>query len=143
MFVSELIKKYKDEIAYIFFGVCTTLVNVVLYWGLAHLLNIDTVVSTIVAWFAAVLFAYVTNRKWVFHSEANEKKEVVKEWFSFFSCRVITGIVDLIIMYIFVDILAMNDIIIKFISNVIVIVLNYLASKLLIFRKNGNGDVDK
>jgi len=80
----SLVEKYKDIIPYLFFGVCTTLVNVVVYWLMAHLFGTGVMVSTIVAWIAAVLFAYVTNRKWVFHSEANTRETIVKEIISFF-----------------------------------------------------------
>ena len=133
MKINELIKKYKDIILYGFFGVCTTIVNVISYWIMAHLLNASTIISSIIAWCAAVLFAYITNRKWVFHSQNTEKKDIVKEIVSFFVCRLATGVIDWGIMWIFVDKLGLNDIVIKVLSNVIVIVLNYIASKLVIF----------
>ena len=135
MELKELFKKYKDVIPYLFFGVCTTLVNVVVYWGCAHFLHLSTMFGTIIAWVLAVLFAYITNRKWVFHSKVNTRDEITKELFSFFSCRLATGIVDWGCMFIFVQILAWNDLVIKFLANVLVIVLNYVASKLVIFKK--------
>ena len=133
--MKKLIQQYKDVILYLFFGVCTTGVNVVTYWAMAHPLNMEVMSSTIMAWFAAVLFAYFTNRKWVFHSSASGSAEVVKELVSFFGCRLATGVVDWVCMYLFVDILAWNDVFVKLAANVLVIVLNYIASKLLIFRK--------
>lgn len=136
MKIKALYEKYRDIIAYIFFGVCTTLVNVVVYWLMAHPFGLGTMPSTIAAWVLAVLFAYVTNRKWVFFSDAHSKKEVIKEIVSFFACRFATGIVDWLCMYIFVDVLGLNDIIIKFLANVIVIILNFVASKLIVFKKN-------
>ena len=90
--------------------------------------------STVVAWIIAVLFAYLTNRKWVFHSVAEGFKAIFKEFISFLSCRLATGVVDWVCMFIFVDILLLNDVVIKFIANILVIVLNYVASKLLIFK---------
>lgn len=92
-------------------------------------------ISTVIAWLLAVLFAYVTNRKWVFHSNANTVREIITEIAAFFSCRIATGIVDWGCMWIFVDILDCNDVVIKAIANVLVIVLNYIASKLLIFKE--------
>lgn len=133
--IKELCNKYKGIVAYIFFGVCTTLVNVVVYWILAHLVHIDTMPSTIIAWFVAVLFAYLTNRKWVFNSQARNSKAVFKEILSFFSCRLVTGIIDWLCMFIFVDVAGWNDIIIKFLANLTVIILNYLASKFVIFKR--------
>lgn len=130
----KLMRKHWDVIPYLFFGVCTTVVNVVTYWICAHLLNLKTMLSTIIAWIIAVLFAYVTNRKWVFHSKAYEVRDICKEITSFFGCRLATGIVDWLCMLIFVDMLAMNDLFIKAAANILVIILNYLASKLLIFK---------
>ena len=135
MNLKKIIQKYKDVIPYLFFGVCTTLVNVVVYWVCAHPFNFNIMVSTIIAWVLAVLFAFITNRKWVFHSEAKTRKEIIKEIVSFFGCRLATGVVDWACMFIFVKILGWNDVVIKFAANILVIILNYIASKLLIFRK--------
>ena len=131
--IKNLIIKYKDIILYIMFGVLTTLVNIVVYYLCAKVLKCNTAISTIVAWFFAILFAYITNKKWVFNSSSWSKDVLTKELISFFSCRLLTGLLDLLIMMIFVDALHFNDLVIKVISNIIVIVLNYLASKLLIF----------
>lgn len=135
MNIKGLIEKYKDVIPYLFFGVCTTVVNVASYWVCAHPLGLSVIVSTIIAWILAVLFAYVTNRKWVFHSEAHGAKEIVREIASFFGCRLATGAIDWLCMVVFVDVLKLNDVIIKFLANVIVIILNYVASKLVIFKR--------
>lgn len=135
MSIKKLYLKYKDIVWYMFFGVCTTVVNIVVYWLFAHLLKQEVLVSTIIAWFLAVLFAYITNRKWVFHSENVRMKEIMKEMLSFFSCRLATGVVDWLCMWLFVDILSFNDVFIKFVANIVVIILNYIASKLIIFKK--------
>ena len=134
MKVSELIEKYKNIIPYAFFGVLTTIVNMVVYWLVAHPLGLSVMVSTVIAWIVAVLFAYVTNRKWVFHSQAESVKEIVREIVSFFACRLATGVVDWVCMFIFVDLLHFSDVIIKACANVLVIILNYVASKLVIFK---------
>lgn len=130
----QLIKKYKDILLYGIFGVLTTVVNIATYWVAAHPLGLSVMVSTVIAWIAAVLFAYVTNRKWVFHSQAEGTKEIVQEIVSFFTCRLATGVVDWACMFIFVDLLHFNDVIIKAAANVLVIILNYIASKLVIFK---------
>lgn len=142
MDIRKLFQKYWDVIAYLFFGVCTTVVNIAFYWLMAYPFKFPTIFSTVVAWIVSVLFAYVTNRKWVFHSSANGAKEIIKEIGSFFSCRLATGFVDLGCMWIFVDILNFNDVVIKILSNVLVIILNYIASKLFIFRKT-NKNMEK
>lgn len=130
-----LVNKYKAVILYLFFGVCTTIVNIASYWCCAHLLHLSTISSTVIAWLLAVLFAYVTNRIWVFESTAVGLKSICKEFWAFIICRLATGALDLGIMFVCVDLLKMNDIIIKAFANVIVIVLNYIASKLVIFKK--------
>ncbi len=131
----QLYDKYRDMIPYMIFGVLTTLVNIAAYWLLAHPLGLPTVPSTVIAWVLAVLFAYVTNRKWVFHSEAKTRNEIIKEGVSFYLCRLGTGVLDWLGMYVMVDVLHWNDLIVKIAVNIVVIVLNYVASKLIVFRK--------
>ncbi len=135
MDLKALYTKYKDVIPYAVFGVLTTLVNTGLYWLCAHPLHLPVMASTVIAWFGAVLFAYLTNRRWVFHSQARTSEEIMKEVIAFFSCRLATGVVDWACMFIFVDMLGLNDVAVKFLANVLVIILNYVASKFLIFRK--------
>lgn len=136
--IKILYQKYKDIIPYAVFGVLTTVVNIAVYWAAAHPLALPTMPSTVIAWVAAVLFAYVTNRKWVFHSEAHTSEAIIKELISFFGCRLATGVVDWACMYIFVDVFQLNDVVIKTLANVVVIVLNYVASKMVIFRHKEN-----
>lgn len=132
--MKTLYEKFKDKIAYLFWGVCTTGVNVVVYWLLAHALCAETMQSTIIAWLAAVLFAYVTNRKWVFESNIHTLKEFIHELISFFFCRLATGVLDWMLMYVFVELLLYNDTLVKILSNIIVVVLNYIMSKIIVFK---------
>lgn len=132
---SNLLEKYQDIICYLFFGGCTTIVNVVVYWVLAHPLECGTLPSTIAAWAVAVTFAYLTNRKWVFHSQSKDIGGILKEIISFFLCRIVTGIIDWSSMWIFVDLIGIHDVVMKFLANMIVIILNFLASKCIIFRQ--------
>lgn len=132
---SKLLKNFRDLFPYLFFGVCTTLVNIAVYALCARLLGMPTVPSTIIAWIASVLFAYITNRKWVFHSSASGFSAITKEIVSFFACRLATGVIDWLCMFVFVDLLHFNDLVIKIAANILVIVLNYVASKLMIFKK--------
>lgn len=133
--ILKLIEKYKSIIMYLIFGVLTTAVNVVTYYISAHIFSVNTVTSSVIAWFAAVLFAYITNRKWVFDSKQTGFRNILIEISRFFLCRFATGVVDWVTMYVFVDLLSLNDIIIKISANIIVIILNYVASLLIIFRK--------
>lgn len=133
--IKKLLIRYQDILLYGIFGVLTTAVNIVSYWLFAHPLGMDTMVSTVLAWILSVCFAYLTNRKWVFHSTASTAKEYIKEIISFFSCRIATGVLDWVCMFVFVTLLAFNDMLIKVLSNILVIILNYVASKLIIFKQ--------
>ena len=128
-------KKYREVILYLFFGVCTTVINMVTYGIMYELLHIENAISTIGAWLAAVIFAFITNKRFVFRSENKNKADSIREFTSFFGCRILTGVLDVVIMVIAVDILSRNSLLWKFVSNVIVTVLNYVASKFLIFRQ--------
>ena len=135
MRISELLRRYKSQLLYLFFGGCTTLVNVVVYGLCAHAANLSTTLSIAIAWAVSVLFAYLTNRTWVFESQARTASDILREMGSFFLGRVATGVLDWAIMYICVDRLGLPDMPIKLLSNVVVIVLNYVISKLIIFAK--------
>jgi len=132
--IRRLWEKYKDLILYALFGGMTTLVNTGVFWLCAHPLGLPVVPSSMIAWFMAVLFAYLTNRKWVFHSEAETPREITREIVSFFLCRLATGVLDWVLMWLLVDNLHLNDMVVKVAVNLLVILLNYVASKLLIFR---------
>ena len=132
--MKKLLRKYKDIIAYLFFGVLATIVNVIIFYICAHPLRLPTGPSTIIAWFLTVIFAFFTNKLWVFESKSWKKNVVVKEATSFFLCRIATGVMDLVIMLVTVDILGWNDLIMKILSNILVAILNYVASKLVIFK---------
>lgn len=141
--IKELYKKYKEIIMYLIFGGLTTLVNIVAYFILARLLNIETVASTIIALIVSILFAYITNKIFVFESKTNNKKDLLREMISFFACRALSGVMDVAIMYVTVDLWHFNDIIMKIISNIIVIIVNYVFSKLIIFKKKKDKNLER
>lgn len=129
--------KYKEALLYLFFGVCTTLVNLVTKWILLLTVidssnAIQLQAAIIISWIVSVLFAYVTNRKYVFESKS---KSIFKEISNFFGSRVLTLILEMVIMYIFVTALNFNVYLFTIISQVLVIVLNYVFSKLFVFKK--------
>ncbi len=127
--------KYREVILYLVFGGLTTLVNIVSYAVFARVLNMDTVAGTSGAWLVSVIFAYITNKIFVFESRTDTFALLVKECVSFFGCRLATGIMDVAVMYLSVDLLHFNDIVMKIVSNVFVVILNYIFSKLFIFKK--------
>ena len=141
--VFELYKKYKSVILYLFFGGLTTIVNIGTYFVLSRSGLFNTVINTSIAWLAAVIFAYVTNKIWVFESKAQGFKANFKEFSSFMTCRILTGGMDVVIMFVFVDLLKCNDMIVKIASNVLVVILNYIGSKLFVFKNKDKVEVDE
>lgn len=133
--IIALMKKYKSFIAYAVFGVFTTVVNIMTYNICYYNLGVGNTLSNIAAWILAVTFAYLTNKAWVFESRSWKWDVLKREIPAFISCRLATGLLDLIIMFICVDIIGWHAMLMKIISNVLVIVLNYVFSKLVIFKK--------
>lgn len=131
----KLLEKYRSLILYVLFGGLTTLVNLVCYHLCYNVLSLPNLAATAIAWFFSVVFAFVTNKLWVFDSKSLEAKVLLYELATFFSCRIATGLVDLAIMYVAVDVMAWNELVWKLASNVIVVILNFVASKLIIFKK--------
>lgn len=135
--IKKLFDKYKEVILYLIFGVLTTVVSLVSYYLLTvTILDPESAfqlqLANIIAWIFSVAFAYVTNRKFVFESKSDN---IVKEASSFVGGRVLTLILDMLIMFIFVTLLHLNDKVFKLISQVIIIVANYVISKLFVFRR--------
>ena len=129
----SLYKKYKEIIMYLIFGILTTVVNIVVYFIASNVLNINYLISNATAWFLYVLFAYVTNKLYVFESSS---KEFIKEIVAFFSSRLATGILDMFLMWLFVTVASLNDVVVKIFVNILVIIMNYIFSKLFVFRKD-------
>ncbi len=135
----ELYLKYKEIINYLIFGVLTTVVNIVTYAIFARLFHVDEVVSNIIAQIISILFAYVTNKIYVFESKTTNIKDILRELVSFFGCRIFTAVLDTLLFALMVKVMGINDLIAKCVTQVIVIVLNYVFSKILIFRKKDDG----
>ena len=131
----DLMKKYREVILYLIFGVLTTLVNLISYFLLTDVAGVNYLFSNVLAWVLSVLFAYGTNRVWVFQSQAKGTAAILKEMLSFFGARLFSGGLDMGIMFVCVSLIGLPDGVIKILSNILVIVLNYLFSKLWIFKK--------
>lgn len=121
----------KEMIAYIIFGILTTVVNIVVYILFERYLGVNYVVSNIIAWFLSVLFAYITNRIWVFESK---NENIIKEIVLFFGGRLFSGVIDTALMVLFIEVLLLGDFVSKVIVQVIVVILNYVISKLIVFK---------
>lgn len=138
--LGALYQKYKKIILYIVFGVITTVINIFLYWLFFKFLKWESfawgnVAANVIAWVGAVSVAFLTNKNLVFGSDSWHKKVVIREFITFILARIATGVVDLAIMFIFVDCLRFNGVLIKIIANIIVIILNFILSKVVVFKR--------
>ncbi|MBS9339191.1 GtrA family protein [Fructobacillus sp. M2-14] len=131
----NLYKKYEESILYLFFGGATFVVSVVSYSLFSAVWHWEYTVSYIVSWFLAVLFAYITNRIWVFKSQVTDFAGLLREVWQFYLARVVTGIIGWLILAFGVRILGQNDLIWNGIQNIFVIISNYVLSKMIIFKK--------
>ena len=131
----SLIKKYWDVLSYLFFGVLTTVVNYMIYLPVYNFCGFSAALSNMIAWVGAVIFAFLTNKPFVFQSHDWSAKTVVPELTKFFSCRVASGVLETVILFLTVDCLHWNGNLWKLVTQVLVIVINYVGSKLLVFRK--------
>lgn len=134
--INELLKKYEEIIRYLIIGVLTTVVSLLTYYLLSYTVldpkvTLQLQITNIISWIASVTFAYFTNRKYVF--KVQEQKNL-KEASKFYISRLTTLVLDMLLMQIFVIKLKFNDKIIKLIVQVIIIVLNYILSKFLVFK---------
>ena len=132
IFNFKILNKNKEVVLYIIFGVLTTLVNIMSYLFFAKICGINILISNIMAWFFSILFAYVTNRILVFESK-NEK--ILHEFALFIGGRGLSGILDSLLFYILVVSLMFNDVISKIFINIIVVIINYVLSKKIIFKE--------
>lgn len=135
--MKEIIKRNREIISYLIIGVLTTIVSLISYYLLTITIlspnnPLKLTIANIISWIISVLFAYITNRKYVFQSK---DKNILKEASKFTLSRVTTLIIDILLMFIFVSILHFNDKIIKLLVQIIIIILNYIFSKLLVFKK--------
>ena len=131
-------KQYKDILLYLFFGVLTTLVNFVVFFLLGEkVAGLNVHIANSIAWVAGVAFAYVTNRTWVFKEHAETRNGIIKEALSFTGGRLFTYGFEEAMLLIFVTWLKFDEVIIKIIAAVGVVVLNYIISKLIVFKKDG------
>ncbi|WP_267201558.1 GtrA family protein [Limosilactobacillus kribbianus] len=135
-----LFNKYRSIIAYLFWGVVTTVVNIAVFQFLSSGIHWNYELATVIAWFLSVLVAYFTNKVWVFGSHYSTVKAFVKEFILFYFYRGLTLIMDLIIMYVGVTLLGFDSpiqqLVVKIIDNVVVVIANYVFSKWLIFHDN-------
>ncbi len=133
--IKDLYIKYKEVINYLFFGGCTFLVSIISFFLFNKVCNFNEHVANVISWVLAVSFAYITNKKYVFESKTSEKKDLLKEIGSFVSARILTLVMEELILVVGVNLLHIDSMIVKVVAQVVVIVANYFLSKLFIFKK--------
>ena len=124
-----------EMIAYLFAGVATTVVNYVAYFLATRVAGLGVMGGTWVAWVIAVAFGYVVNKAFVFHTHCANALALLREAVGFFAMRLVSLGMETLLMYLTVTVLGLNDLVMKLIVNIVVIILNYVFSKLVIFRK--------
>ena len=135
--MQELIIKNKEIIKYLIFGILTTLVNILCFYILDKL-NIDIYINNTISWIVSVIFAFITNKLYVFESKSLDIKTIFKEGTSFLGARIFSYFVDMGTIYLLFDGLRINKLISKIASNIIVIIINYIFSKFIFKKKEGN-----
>ena len=138
--IKQLWEKYKHIIAYPFWGVVTTVINLAVFQILSSGIHWNYQLANVIAWFVSVLVAYFTNKVWVFGSHYTTVSDFLVEMLRFFFYRALTLVIDIVITFIGISVLGFKDpmgqFIVKVIDNVIVIIANYVFSKWLIFKDN-------
>lgn len=129
-----LYEKYEDILLYIFFGALTTLVSFGTHY-LGILIFNNVVINTTFSWICAVLFAFFTNRIWVFQAPTKTAGEFFFQLLKFFGSRFFTYLVELLIMFVFVDLLSFKEMIVKICAQAVILVLNFILSKFMVFKK--------
>lgn len=134
--LKALFAKYYDILVYLVFGVLTTVVNYIVYLPCYNLLGLSSSVSNVIAWAVAVVFAYLTNKPFVFKSNDWSMKTVLPEVWKFVGCRIGSGLLETAFLALTVDLWGFSSLWMKVIASIMVVILNYIGSKLLVFRKH-------
>lgn len=130
--IIDLYKKYEEIINYLIVGGMTTLVSIGVYALCTKCFHVNYMIANVISWVISVLFAYITNRIFVFKSKS---ENIILEVYQFFKYRIFSFLIEIFLMYVFVELISIDDMISKVIVQIIVIILNYVFSKLFVFKK--------
>lgn len=134
--IINLYFKFEEIILYLIVGATTMMISVGSYAFLSKILHLHYQICNVLSWIIAVTCAYILNKIVVFKSKTKTKKELIKEIYEFVKYRIISLLGELLFMYLFVSVIHINDLIAKVIVQVLVVIANYIFSKLFIFKKN-------
>jgi putative flippase GtrA len=131
--------RFKKEILmYILFGILTTIINIAVYAFFVEIINVNYKISTTIAWLVSLLFAYITNKIYVFHSKQTNLLSILKEMISFIFFRMATYFLDIGSMIVMIELFHFNEHMAKIASNILIVISNYLVSKFFVFKPNKN-----
>ncbi len=136
--VQTLLRRHRELISYVFWGVMTTIINYAAYFLLTKGLQVYYLTSNIIAWTISVLFAYLVNKLFVFQSKGWAWRVALRELWQMVAARLFSLGLEMGILWLFVDVLYCDDAIVKLAANVVVVVVNYLLSKFIIFKKTND-----
>lgn len=129
--MQSLWKRYGHLLSYLFFGVLTTAVNWAVFYPLHNAADMNATLAKAIAWLAAVIFAFLTNKPFVYHSRDWSAKVAVPEFFEFVGCRLFSGLLEIGFIFVTVDLLHWNGNIMNLVVAFFVVVINYIGGKLL------------
>lgn len=132
--VKKTYKTYQEVFDYVIFGIMTTLVNILIFFICDTIFNIQYLLANAISIIAAIIFAFFTNKKYVFKSKAKSFNLAFKEFYLFVGLRLVSGLFDMLSMFILVDLINLKTMVAKTLTQFIIVVLNYAFSKLYIFR---------
>lgn len=133
--LNPLYKKYKEVWLYLFFGGCSFIISIGSYMIANVVIGINELIANVISWILAVLFAFFTNRVWVFRSITKTSKDFCIQFISFIGGRLVTLAIEEAIIFIFITIMELNSVAVKIVAQIVVIILNYIISKFMVFRK--------
>ena len=128
-------QKHREVLLYLFFGFVTTVISVSVYWLGADVLGVDPLIANVFSWILAVLVAFLSNRTYVFHAETENREVFLKQILSFYGGRVFTLLVEELILFVGIKLLAFPNLPVKIVAQVVIVILNYVISKLFVFKK--------
>lgn len=137
-FIGKIYRKYKEAIDYLFWGGVAFVLSMVLFYLFANVMNIYEQIANILSWIICVIFTYITNRTFVFQSKVKGIKNIFKEFKDFVTARLLTLVMENVILFVMIDLLTFNNMVSKLVGQFVVIVSNYFLSKLWIFKKKKN-----
>lgn len=133
--IKDMFERYREIINYLIFGVATTVVNIVVFFLFDTILSVPYLIANAIAIILSILFAFFTNKKYVFKSQATSRQDSWEEFVRFVSFRVLSGLFDMLSMWLLVDLLLFGTNLAKILTQFIVVVLNYMFSKFFVFKQ--------